>query len=74
MQFSLADYNQRQDYLDALDRVQYRAGTTNTADALNMIRTQGKFRRNGKPIIQNGNGHTNSYSKIYVQRNTQCKF
>ena len=42
MQFTLADHNQRQDYLDAIDAIEYKAGTTNTAQALNMIRTQGK--------------------------------
>ena len=41
MQFTLEKYDQRQDYLDAIDAVQYKAGTTNTADALNMLRNQG---------------------------------
>ena len=43
MQFTLSDYNQRQDYMDAIDSIQYRAGTTNTAAALSMIRNQGKL-------------------------------
>ena len=43
MQFTLSDYNQRQDYIDAIDRIQYRAGNTNTAAALSMIRNQGKL-------------------------------
>ena len=43
MQFTLADYNQRQDYMDAIDNIQYKAGGTNTAAALNMIRNQGKL-------------------------------
>ena len=43
MQFTLSDYNQRQDYMDAIDNVQYKAGGTNTAAALNMIRNQGKL-------------------------------
>ena len=43
MQFTLSDYNQRQDYMDAIDNIQYKAGGTNTAAALNMIRNQGKL-------------------------------
>ncbi len=41
MQFTLADYNNRQQYLDAINDIKYRPGTTNTADALNMLREQG---------------------------------
>ena len=54
IQFHLKDYNSKIEVFEAIDNIPYRYGSTNTADALNTMRTKMYTRANGdRPNVPN---------------------